>query len=463
MYQKKAVKWLLQHSAAALFLDPGLGKTSIVLAAFKMLMKKKVASRALVIAPLRVCHTVWPFEIAKWKDFHDLTCTVLHGPKKEDRLANDANLYIINPEGLAWLLKDNAKRLRKLKIDTLVIDELTKFKHSRTARFKQLKPVLPLFRRRWGLTGTPAANGLLDLFGQCYVLDLGNALGRYITHYRYKYFQCLDPNGWKWVLQPGAADDIYERLGSLALRMSSEDYLELPKLIETNLVVDLPKKARKIYDLLEDEMIAILGETVISAATAAVASNKCRQVANGAVYHDADLEAIAAGAKVDRTWENLHNEKLDALAELIEELNGQSLLVAYEFAHDLARLEEYFGPHPHIGGGVNLKKTQSIVTQWNRGELPLLFAHPAAAGHGLNLQQACQHICWFSLTWDFELYDQFIRRVWRQGNKSQRVFVYHIMARDTVDAMVFAALRAKKRRQQTLFDALASMVQKKKS
>jgi len=460
-YQKKAVKWLLQHGAAALFLDPGLGKTSIVLAAVKVMLQKKIINRVLVVAPLRVCHAVWPEELVKWTDFHDMTCTVLHGSKKEDRLNDNVDIYIINPEGLTWLLKENARRLKKIGADTLIIDELTKFKHTKTTRFKALKPVLSTFARRWGLTGTPAANGLLDLFGQCYVLDLGHTLGRYITHYRYKYFYPVDPSGWKWALQPDAEQEIYKRLKLLALRMSAEDYLKLPKRIDVNIVVDLPPKVMKVYNHLEDEMIMYLGNHTISAVSAAVASNKCRQVANGGVYHDEDPETILRGVRKKKTWADLHGKKLDAVEELVNELQGGPLLVAYEFEHDLHRLLERFQGTPYIGGGSTQKATSTIIARWNDGELPLLFAHPQAAGHGLNLQQSCSHICWHSLTWNFELYDQFIRRVWRQGNTSQHIFVYHILARNTVDAVVLAALRSKSRRQQTLFDALSTMVKKK--
>lgn len=457
-YQKKAAKWLVEHPAAALFLDPGLGKTSITLAAFKALRRAKQAERMLVIAPLRVCYSVWPGECRRWKEFNDFKVVVLHGKDKEAALQEDADIFVINPEGLNWLLVP--KRFNKLKVDTLVVDELTKFKHPRTARFKKLKGFLNKFRRRWGLTGTPAANGLLDLFGQMYVIDGGYSLGKYITHYRMKYFRAIDPNGWKWVPQEGADEKIYERLSKLALSMSAEDYLELPELMHGNIVVELPPNAQRIYEELEDELITKIEENLVVAQNAAAAAVKCRQVANGGIYLDATEETPATSGV--REWEHLHDAKTEALVELVDELQGQPLLVAYEFQHDAQRIVEALGEDvPVIGGGVSAKESQRIVDEWNAGEHRVLVGHPQSIGHGLNLQSGgARHICWYGLTWDFELYDQFIRRIWRQGSRADRVFVYHIIAEGTVDHLVLRALGSKNRKQKALFDALKSLRRK---
>lgn len=467
-YQKKAVKFLLEHGAAALFLDPGLGKTSISLAAFSFLRKKKVASKVLVIAPLRVCHQVWPAEAAQWQDFKDLKVVVLHGPKKDELLEEEADVYCINPEGLEWLVFGkgkrtfDARRWRKLGFDTLIIDELTKFKHSKGVRFKALKNVLGTFSRRWGLTGTPAANGLLDLFGQCYVLDLGNALGQYITHYRMKYFINPDGQGWKWVPQAGAQDRIYDRLKPLALRMSAEDYLELPALNDVFVKLELPAKARKLYDQLEEDLIAKMDDGLVVAANAAAASIKLRQIANGGLYVDDDVASIVGGR--ERTTLDLHSVKTEWLLELIEELQGSPLLIAYEFKHDLERLQAALGKDlPYIGGGVSTLRAKELEAAWNNDELAYMAVHPQSAGHGLNLQKgSCCHLAHYSLTWDFDLYEQLIRRIWRQGTKAKRIFRYHAIMEDTVDEAMRYALQGKARGQKALFDALAISVRGRK-
>lgn len=470
-YQKKAVKFLLEHAASALFLDPGLGKTSITLAAIKLLKQKKVLDKVLLIAPLRVCYSVWPKETEKWTDFNGLKIAVLHGPRKDELLKTEADVYVINPEGLEWLLQVkktktatgktkvdvDLRRWKALGFDTLVVDELSKFKHTNTNRFKALKLVLSTFRRRWGLTGSPASNGLLDLFGQCFVLDQGRTLGPYISHYRMKYF-VPSHDGFSWNIREGAEDEIYERLAPLALRMAADDYLDMPTLIENNIRVELPDDVMQVYDRLENDLIAKLDDKLVVASNAAAASMKCRQVANGGIYLDPEVEALVKLPKSKREWVNLHTEKVDALAELIEELQGSPLLVAYDFEHDLDRLRERLGQDvPYIGGGVTAKRSAELEHLWNAGKLPVLLGHPQAMAHGLNLQEMGHHVCWHSLTWDFELYDQFIRRVLRQGNKSKKVFCHHIMARGTIDEVVLAAVKSKRKGQNALFDALKKL------
>jgi SNF2 family DNA or RNA helicase len=475
-YQKKAVKFLLEHAASALFLDPGLGKTSVTLAAIKLLKQKKVLNKVLLIAPLRVCYSVWPKETDKWTDFGGLKVAVLHGPRKDEALKSDADIYVINHEGLDWLTQVkkvktvsaktgrvttkmvvDLRRFKAFGFDTLVVDELSKFKHSSSGRFKVLKEVLDTFRRRWGLTGSPASNGLMDLFGQCYILDQGRTLGQYVSHYRMKYF-VPSHDGFSWNIREGAEDEIYERISPLALRMAADDYLDMPALIENNIRVDLPDKVMDMYTTLEDDLIAKLDAKVIVASTAAAASIKCRQVANGGIYLDPEVQALVKLPKSSREWVNLHTEKVDALADLIDELQGSPLLVAYDFAHDLDRLQEKLGQEvPYIGGGISAKRSAELEQLWNAGKLPVLLGHPQAMAHGLNLQEMGSHVCWHSLTWDYELYDQFIRRVLRQGNKSKKVFVHHILARGTIDEVVLSALKSKRRGQNALFDALKKL------
>lgn len=456
-YQKKAVRFLLEHGAAALLLDPGLGKTSVVLKAFSALQKSKVGERLLVVAPLRVCQAVWPVETQKWVDFEGLRIVVLHGKDKEKRLKENADIFVINPEGLAWL--STGGRFKMLGVDTLVVDESTKFKHTRTARFKTLKPLLRYFSRRWILTGTPAPNGLLDLFGQIYLLDLGNALGQYITHYRMEYFRPVGFGGFTWVPQPDGEARIIERLKPLALRLEAKDYLHLPNMIENRILVDLPESALKLYKEMEKELIVDIDGGKVTAGNAAAAGTKCRQVANGGLYKgDELLDGVKAkSAALRREWHPLHDAKTDALEDLVEELQGQSLLVAYEFDHDLQRIRARLGKDtPAFADTKNEKQLQELIAKWNRGEIPVLLAQPQSAGHGLNLQENCQHVCWYGITWDLDVYEQFIKRVLRQGNKASHVMVHYLLARGTKDEAILRALGIKGDKQERLLAALKS-------
>lgn len=466
-YQEEAVKFLLSRHSAGLFLDPGLGKTSITLAALTILKEQGMLGKVLLIAPLRVCYMVWAKEIKKWADFNSLKLVILHGPHKDKALEEEADIYCINFEGLSWLLQPKnlkspkgtpvpiVKRWKELGFEHLIVDELSKFKNTKSKRFKMFKQVVPFFRTRWGLTGTPASNGLLDLFGQCYVLDGGNALGKFPTHYRFKYFH-RDRSGFGWEINPGAEEKIYEQISPLVLRMG-EELIDMPSLVQRNIRVDLPPELVKTYKKLEKSLIAMLESGQIVASNAAVASGKCRQISNGAVYLTPEIESVL-DTKGSREWVDLHNAKLDALEELVNELQGRPLLVAYEFKHDLEKILKRFGKNtPYIGSGVNMVRTKQIEEDWNAGKIPLLLGHPASMGHGMNLQEKGNHICWFSPTWDYELYDQFNRRVRRQGNKASRVYVYRIITRNTVDERVVKALRSKKKGQDALFEALTSL------
>jgi SNF2 family DNA or RNA helicase len=439
-YQKKAIRWLLERGGAGLFLDPGLGKTSIALAAFKILRDKGINKRMLVIAPRRPMYSTWPAEINKWAEFDDITYVVLHGDDKDDALRVPADVYLINPEGLQWLLSGN--RLAMLKCDILCVDELTKFKNPGTQRFKMLKPVLGQFLRRWGLTGTPASNGLMDLFGQCFVLDQGAALGRYITHYRANYFMQSGFGGYDYKPTPGAFDKIMEKIRPLALHMQAEDYLDLPELVSLKVMVQLPPAARTAYKEMEDKFFTELNGEEVSAVSASAVGIKCRQIANGAVYN------------VNKEVTAVHDEKLNAFADLLEELNGSPALVLYEFDHDRDRILERFPGTPYIGGGQSDKKVSAYIMEFNAGRLPVLLGHPASAGHGLNLQQVSNHVIWYGLPWDFELYDQAMRRVYRQGNPNTHVFIHHIIAEKTLDERVLKVLGQKDRLQRTLLNAL---------
>lgn len=442
-YQVRAIKLLLSQAAGGLFLDPGLGKTSTVLATFKVLKQKGLASKLLIIAPLRPCYKVWPDEIKKWADFSDLHYSILHGSRKEMNLQENVDIYIINPEGLLWLFQPKTSRPN---FDALCIDESSKFKDSTTKRFKLLKPLLANFKRRWILTGTPVPNGLEDLFGQIYILDSGRSLGRYITHFRNNYFQRSGYNLYDWRPRAGAFQEVVEKISPLILQLSAEDYLQMPELIYQTVPVTLPPQARRIYEDVEEQFFTQMESGNLVAANAAVAGVKCRQIANGAVY-DADKTIIP-----------IHEEKLDALESLLGELGGAPTLVLYEFDHDRTRILSRLGPTPVLGAGVSGGKLDSLIDDFNAGRIPVLLGHPASMGHGLNLQGSCHHIIWYGITWNLEFYDQAIARIYRQGQRADRVFVYHLVASDTLDEKVLRVLATKDRDQQSLLRALGVTV-----
>ncbi len=432
-YQERALKFVLENPAAGLLLDPGLGKSSVMLAALKVLKMQ-----ALVIAPLRVIYDVWPAEATKWHEFGGFHMEVLHGKHKESRAKEDADIFLINPEGLPWLFEQAWYRKRGIP-EVLVVDESTRFKHHRTQRFKLLKNHLHRFDRRYILTGTPAPNGLLDLYGQIYILDLGATLGRSLTQYRNKWFYQTGFGGFTWMPRPGAEEEIYDALRPYVMRLAAEDYLEMPDLITTDIVTKLPGKALKIYNQLVNDLVVKLQEGVLTASNSGVLTMKLRQVSNGIAYVDGDKES------------QIHTAKADALEELIDELQGNPLLVAYTFTSEARYLADRFDA-PVLGGGTSAAAASRLVSQWNDGSLPVLLVHPASAGHGLNLQEGGRHIAWFGGTWDLEHYDQTIRRLWRQGQEKP-VHVYHLIASE-IDRKIFAVLRGKTRRQNAMFEAL---------
>lgn len=441
-YQKRAIQLLLSQAAAGLFLDPGLGKTSTVLATIKILLSRNLIKKVLIIAPLRVAQKVWPDEIEKWEDFHHLRWTVLHGTQKNLKLKLDADIYFINPEGLEWLAKEGSSLLDT--VDVLVVDESSRFKDSQTKRFKLLKSYLPRFSRRWILTGTPAPNGIMDLFGQAYILDLGRSLGRFITHYRKEFFDQSPYVKYEWTPKPDAFARVTDRISPLVLQLSAEDYLAMPKLMNLRIPVSLPDSTRLIYDELENEFISWLDNNrAIVASTSAVAGGKLRQCSNGAVYTLQDK------------WEELHEEKLDALESLLEEFNGSPCLIFYEFDHDRIRIQRRWPNIPVLGSGLSQAEFSALCDRFNAGTVPALLCHPASVGHGLNLQGSCNRAVWFAIPWNLEFYDQAIARIYRQGQKAATVFVYHIVAGGTIDERIMKVLEQKDRIQQDLLTALS--------
>lgn len=440
-YQVAGIKMLLEQGAVALFLDPGLGKTSLVLAAVKILKAHTLINKVLIVAPLRPMYKVWPDEVVKWSDFNHLVVSILHGPNKQWNLESEADLYIINPEGLKWLFNQPTHLLQKF--DLLVIDESTKFKNYASQRFKMLKAYLPLFKRRWILTGTPSPNGLEGLFSQMYILDLGRALTRFITHFRREYFQQVGWNQYDIAPKPGAFEQIVERISPLVYQLSAEDHLAMPALVFKTIPIKLPPEAMKFYQDFDEHMTATWGAYEFVAGTPAVLSGKLHQIANGAIY-----------IMESKEWVTIHDEKLDALEDYIEELSGKPTLVIYEYNHDLQRIRNRLGDLPNLGSGISIKAMESLVDQFNAGTIPVLLGHPGSMGHGLNLQSACHHVIWFSVPWDLDFYDQTIARVYRQGQKADSVFVYHIVALQTKDESILATLDVKDAEQQKLKKAL---------
>ena len=400
----------------------------------------------LVIAPLRVARQTWPAEVDKWAEFRHLRISLLHGPKKVEALRTDADLYLINPEGMEWLCKQYFGR--PLPFDIVCIDELTKFKNASSVRSKHLRPRINQTTFRWGLTGSLKPNTHMDLFGQQLMLDGGEALGHYITHYRDKYF-IKAFNGFSYDLIAGAEKKIVERLSKTWFYMDAADYSQLPPLVDNPIRLTLDPASFKAYRSMKTQMIAALDGGHITAANTGAAYAKLSQLANGAVYNDDKSGVI-----------KVHDLKLDALEELLDELDGQPLLLAYEFNHDLDRIRERFagrfgGVLPYLGKGTTVAQETEWISAWNRNELPLLCAHPASAGHGLNLQEGnAAQLCWFSISWDWELYDQFIRRVRRSGNESQTIFNHQLIVNGTIDEEKLAAQSVKEMSQARLLAAL---------
>lgn len=441
-YQRYAAEYIRKHPAAAVFLACGLGKTSITLTAVNDLMFDSFEiHRVLVIAPIRVASFSWPAEIEKWDHLEGLKYSVAVGTAAERiaALKAEADIYIINRENVQWLITESGI---PFDFDMLVIDELSSFKNHQTKRFKALMKVRPKVKRIVGLTGTPSSNGLMDLFAEFRLLDMGERLGRFIGQYRTAYFQPDKRNGqiifsYKPLL--GAEKQIYDKISDITISMKSTDHLQMPELISTEYEVQLSDKERGKYDRLKADLVLELTDGEITAANAASLSGKLSQMANGAIYDDKQ-EVI-----------EIHSRKLDALEDIIESMNGRPLLVAYWFRHDLDRISERLNSL-HIP--FSKLDTTASIRRWNSGELPVALIHPASAGHGLNLQSGGSALVWFGLTWSLELYQQTVARLWRQGQESETVVVQHIITKGTIDERIMKALELKDTSQSALIDAV---------
>ena len=441
-YQKYAIEYIKNNPIAAVLLDMGLGKTVITLTAINDLLNDSFeVSKILIIAPLRVAKTTWGDELQKWEHLHSLRYSVAVGTEKErlDALHTPADIYIINRENVQWLIEKSGV---PFDFDMVVIDELSSFKNHQSKRFRSLMNVRPKVRRVVGLTGTPTTNGLMDLWAQFRLLDMGQRLGKFIGKYRAAYFRPDKMNGqivFSYKPLPGAENRIYEAISDITISMRATDHLKMPALISTQFPVQMNRSERLKYDALCKELVLTLPDGEITAANAAVLSGKLSQMANGAIYTD-DGEAIT-----------LHDRKLDALEDIIESMNGRPLLVAYWFKHDFERISERLHslhiPFARLD-------TEDSIRRWNSGNLPVALIHPASAGHGLNLQSGGSAMVWFGLTWSLELYQQTVARLWRQGQTSGTVVVQHIVTENTVDERILAALQKKDFTQAALIEAV---------
>lgn len=444
-YQEQAAQFIIDHPAAAIFLGMGLGKTVITLTALhELTLDRFEIAKTLIIAPLRVARDTWPAELTKWDHLTRLTASVVVGTAAERRAAleTEANLYITNRENIPWLV--NQYKADTWPFDMIVIDELSSFKSHNSKRTRALVKIRPAVSRIVGLTGTPASNGLMDLFAQFRILDMGQRLGRYITRYRDRYFQPDKRNSYQifsYKPREGAEDEIYDAIGDITMSLKTTDHLKLPPLATVDKPVRIPASAWPVYTSLRDEMIAEIDGETIDAVSAGALAGKLLQLASGAVYTDGEK------------YTTVHEAKLDALEDVIESANGSPVLIAYWFKHDRARILARFP-------GARPLDTSQDFHDWNQGTIPVALIHPASAGHGLNLQAGGHILVWFSLTWSLELYQQTNARLYRQG-QTEPVTVVHLVAQKTIDERVVKALQSKDNIQDALIEAVKTMIERK--
>ena len=444
-YQQYAIDFIIKNPIAAILLDMSMGKTAICLMAIQHLMYESFeVNKVLVICPLRVTLT-WRDEIHKWSQLNGLTYSIVKGTatQRKKALQADADIYIINRENVPWLINTSGV---PFDFDMVVVDELSSFKNHQTARHKALMKVRPYIKRIVGLTGTPVSGGLMDLFAEFKLLDMGERLGRFIGQYRLNYFKPDRVNGpivYSYKLLPGAEEKIYDKISDITISMKAVDYLDMPELITTEYPVYLDEDEMAKYEELKKDLILSTPEHEVTAANAASLSNKLSQMANGAVYTD------------DRDIITFHSKKLDALEDLIESANGKPLLVAYWFKHDYSRIVERL---EKIGVKYMKIDTEESIRKWNNKEIPVALIHPASAAHGLNLQQGGNTMVWLGLSWSHELYSQACCRLYRQGQSEGTVSIIHLVTKGTIDERIMKALSQKENTQSALIDAVKAEI-----
>jgi len=459
-YQVTAIAEGLRKLYLALFLDPGLGKTVIVLWILRRLQKQKKVKSLLVVAPLRACYSTWPKEPKKWWFSHHMKVRTLHGSSKGWQLTQPADIYVINPEGLKWLFTVALKGKRTWPFQMLVVDESGKFRNPKSKNLGILSKKLYKFMRRMILNGTPCPNSLMDLWGQYLIVDRGQEFGGKVTHYRHQYFHKAGFRGYEWRINDEEAEQrIYKRASHMSLVMEAKDHLSIPEVTFPVRKLILPPKARKIYDGFEEDLFAYIDKHALELKNTAVASGACRQVCSGAMYHPlTDEEKLHPPATKDRKWHEIHDAKIEGLFDLIDELQGKPLLIAYTFHHTRVRLEaaikkRYKRKPLYIGSGVSPKQGVKIEDMWNAKQLHELLGQPKSMSHSLNMQFAGGDICWFDHLWDLELYIQFCQRLARQGAIAP-TRIHHLVMEDTVEEAMLSRLTLKSRKQRDFKTAL---------
>ena len=442
-YQAHTTQFIIDHPESAIFLGMGMGKTISTLTAINDLIRNRFETqKVLVIAPIRVARDTWPEEIKKWDHLDGLTVSPITGTAKQREAAANrrADIYTIGRENIPWLVKHHGGRWP---YDMVIIDELSSFKNPQAKRFKALKKVRPKIHRIVGLTGTPAPNSLLDIWAPFRLIDNGERLGRFITHYRDQYFTPGRRNGavvYNWNLRPGADQAIYDNIADITVSMRTTDYLQLPAATHQHITVQLPPKARKHIDTLKRDLVLDLDDDTIDAANAATLSLKLQQLAGGAIYNEAGDDYIT-----------IHDEKIQALTELVDQAQGNPMLVCFWFKHERDRILDAIP-------GARVLDTAKDFHDWNNGDIPVALIHPASAGHGLNLQAGGHIMVWYTTPWSLELYEQANARLHRQG-QTEPVSIIHIDTADSIDQTVHQALTRKDTTQQALITAVKAQLQ----
>lgn len=445
-YQKYCISRCITDDKLGLFLDMGLGKTVITLTAINDLKYNRFAiKKVLVIAPKKVAEDTWTREQEKWEHLKNLRVISVLGSLKKRVIAlnTPSDVYVINRENVEWLV-DYYKN--DWPFDTVIIDELSSFKNAASKRFKAMKRIRPLIKKIIGLTGTPAPNGYIDLWAQIYLLDQGERLEPYITHYRKKYFEPDKRNRdvvFSYKAKENSIEIIKNKISDICISLNAKDYLNMPKLIVDTKYIKLDAKAQKAYEKFERDMFLQLGDDELDVTSAAALTNKLLQFSNGAVYKQESNEYL-----------EVHKCKLEALVELMESLQGQSALIFYNFKHDLTRIEMTL---KKLKLKIGVLKSADDIEKWNNKELDVLLAHPASAAYGLNLQDGGNHVIWFGLNWSLELYKQANARLYRQGQK-ETVFIHHLVASGCMDENVIAALEEKDVNQNKLLEVLKARI-----
>ena len=442
-YQAHTTQFIIDHPESAIFLGMGMGKTISTLTAINDLIRNRFETqKVLVIAPIRVARDTWPEEIKKWDHLAGLTVSPITGTAKQREAAANrrADIYTIGRENIPWLVKHHGNHWP---YDMVIIDELSSFKNPQAKRFKALKKVRPKIHRIVGLTGTPAPNSLLDIWAPFRLIDNGQRLGKYITHYRDQYFTPGRRNGavvYNWNLRPGADQAIYDNIADITVSMRTTDYLQLPEATHQHITVQLPAKARKHIDTLKRDLVLDFDDDTIDAANAATLSLKLQQLAGGAIYNEAGDNYIT-----------IHDEKIQALTELVDQAQGSPMLVCFWFKHERDRILDAIP-------GARVLDTAKDFHDWNNGDIPVALIHPASAGHGLNLQAGGHIMVWYTTPWSLELYEQANARLHRQG-QTEPVSIIHIDTADSIDQTVHQALTRKDTTQQALIMAVKAQLE----